>query len=206
MAKDSKQTDTSLSAKLAKEFGRDPKKTTMLAVLLLVGVIFGLRMLKKQSPSSAEGGTLAGMEIFTGDSAPQGPTIPFRGFEDSHEPKDLDIESMNLEVTRDLFSFDASYFQRIPRAEPDPDGPDDTHVTRVPAVSEAERIATVNDQAGVLALQSTMASNRPVAMINGKVLGVGDRIEGFDIVHISTGRCVVEKDGVQVSLQMVRDK
>jgi hypothetical protein len=206
MPQDTKPTETSLSAKLAKEFGRDPKKTTILAVLLIVGVVFGLRTINKQSPSSAEAGGLGDMAIFSGESASAGPVVPFRDFASSEEPKDLNLASMNLEVTRDLFSFDASHFERIVKDDPVVDRPDETPDMQGPEVGESERIAAIHQLATELDLQSTMASDRPAAMINGKVLGVGDRINGFRIVQISTGQCVVEQDGVRISLQMTQEQ
>jgi hypothetical protein len=64
------------------------------------------------------------------------------------------------------------------------------------------RVAAVRAQARALSLQSTMLGTTPTALINGEVLKEGDQINDFSIKSITSGACVVAKDGVEVVLRM----
>ncbi len=47
-----------------------------------------------------------------------------------------------------------------------------------------------------------MLTPAPVALINGQVLRVGDRVGGFRVDRIAWDRCVISKDGVDVELRL----
>ena len=53
-----------------------------------------------------------------------------------------------------------------------------------------------------LVLQTTMISSNPTAIVNGRVMRIGDRILGFEVVEITPRACKVRKDGVTVILEM----
>ena len=47
-----------------------------------------------------------------------------------------------------------------------------------------------------------MIGGTPSAVINGRVMRVGDYIEGFKVIAIHPRSCDVKKRGVEVSLDM----
>jgi hypothetical protein len=56
-------------------------------------------------------------------------------------------------------------------------------------------------QAGKLDLQSTvMRDGAPQALVNGKLLGEGDMVDGFRIVRIGGRQIVVEREGVKIEV------
>ena len=62
-------------------------------------------------------------------------------------------------------------------------------------------LENVRERASKLELQTIVASNgATMAMVNGKLLGEGDEIEGFRVVRIEGTRVVVEREGVRVEL------
>jgi hypothetical protein len=70
---------------------------------------------------------------------------------------------------------------------------------------EMERQAVLK-QAKEMVLQSTMTSANPSAVINGRVLRLGEWLNGFQVVEISPRACKVEKRGVRVTLEMKLDE
>ncbi|MCL2641523.1 MAG: hypothetical protein FWD53_11805 [Phycisphaerales bacterium] len=63
----------------------------------------------------------------------------------------------------------------------------------------------IHQAAKKLVVKSTVvgsSNSRPVAVINGKILGVGDRINEFEIVSIKAREVAFKKDGVIVTVEM----
>jgi hypothetical protein len=60
----------------------------------------------------------------------------------------------------------------------------------------------IRQQGAALHLESTITGGRPIAIINGSVLGRDGVINGFRIVKVGSQTCVVEKDGVKLNLTM----
>jgi len=65
--------------------------------------------------------------------------------------------------------------------------------------AEAKAVAA---QARALTLQSTVVSATPTAIINGRVLRAGEWINGFQVTHITSHTCTLEKKGISVVLEM----
>jgi hypothetical protein len=202
MPQEKKQVETSASARLVKELTRDKKKTGTLAILIIVGLVFGVRMMKKDTPASAGAASLGEMEEF---SASTGSASVFTTPRQPNSAREIDIPLVHSELTRDLFSFDATNFEVIEKPLTTTDDPEVDTVSTEPPVQPDVQVV-VQQEAESLDLQSTMASDHPVAIINGQVLTVGEEVEGFVVVSISTGSCVVAKQGVSVSLWMGQDK
>lgn len=56
-------------------------------------------------------------------------------------------------------------------------------------------------------LSSTLvASGRRVAVVNGRVVGVGDRIDGARVVAIQAREVLLTNDGSRITLRLVGDK
>lgn len=60
-----------------------------------------------------------------------------------------------------------------------------------------------NNPPGALVLRGTLtAASDPLANISGVLLGVGERIGGFQLVSVGEREVVLEKDGVRKTLSM----
>ncbi len=64
------------------------------------------------------------------------------------------------------------------------------------------RTRAVQQAAMALRLQTTILGTPPRAMIDGQLLGPGETIKGFEIVEIQQREVVLQKDGIQVRLEM----
>jgi hypothetical protein len=99
-------------------------------------------------------------------------------------------------IKRDIFAANPKYFP--PVVKPDvashaaPSGMDDINAER----------AAIQAKALELALQSTVVSANPTAIIEGQVLHVGDWVNGFRVVEIGSRQCTLEKSGVKVTIEM----
>lgn len=197
-----------LQQRIAAEFRRDKKKSIALGLLLLVAVIMAIHLASEDSsPSRAR----AAAKAVVRPIRTEGPSTPAARESGTRARWLSKQESRSAEITRDIFAPNPAYFppEQKPRTEAKvvrepgkggatskPAGPP------VPDPKEVER--TVLAQAGSLEVQSTIASDDPTAIINGVVLRRGDWINGFRVVEITAGACVVAKKGVKVTLRMKR--
>ena len=60
----------------------------------------------------------------------------------------------------------------------------------------------MTEAARSLKLQTTIVGAHPRAVINGQLVGPGDKIAGFTVRRILDRKVIVEMDGVQVRLEM----
>ena len=204
MAQATKQeTPTTWQARLVEELTRDTKKTVILAVLVLVGVIFGVRTLSKSTPASAGAAPTGTPEELAMLMGGQGnPTdARLKSYDTPQEPR-VDIPKAEVVITRDMFAFDPSGFEVIETVVEPQD--EETPIV-VTDPDQVDAMKAVQAAAAELTLQSTMASDTPVALINGQVLSIGERIDGFTVTSISAESCVVAKQGVNVVLLMGGD-
>lgn len=75
------------------------------------------------------------------------------------------------------------------------------------AADTGRRHANPENQISSLRLESTLISDhRRLAIINGKVLAIGDLIKGARIKDITAYKVVLEMKGRLVSLKLVEDK
>jgi len=183
--------------RLKEELSRNKKQTALLGVLLAVGLFIGVKTLKKK-PAAATAQAIVPVQMAEQDAIPM-PT-PLGGElrnERSEAARDKYIKQMSHEIDRDLFRFRRELY---PLVKPPDDVPVVPEVSDGPAGPAVEEI--VNSRAAELSLQSTIDSDTPTAVINGQVLGVGDILDGFKVVEIGAGLCVVEQAGVQVRLEI----
>ena len=193
----------SLTQRVMAELRADKKKAAILALLALVALFLGGRLIFKSAgpselgPAAAEGSP-PGAQAGAGSSAPglaplKKPDVPAdRPLKWNHE------RPTDGSVLRDLFVGDLRSYVRI---EPDSvKKPDSPGQAPVPDMVEIEK--AVRAQAKALTLQSTMIGPNSSAVINGQVLRVGQHIAGFRIVGIHPRSCDVEKKGVEVRLAM----
>jgi len=188
-------------ARIQREIRRDPKKAWVLGTLLvLLGGICAWEVVSRIGPATAGAATPRPAGVAERADAPDpqdGDVSPWGGATPATGPALSAPASRS--VDRDLFTPNPVYF---PPHRPGKavakvlnDGP--TSEER-----EKARRRDVQAQAQSLALQSTVIGAEPTAIVNGRVLRAGEWINAFRVVEITTYRCVVEKDGVQVALEL----
>lgn len=194
-----KQTSNTIGwrTRLQAELRRDKKKTTTLILLVVVaGAVGGKFIVGQLIPAKASGGVQASAEIVESDnsSTDNNSLIPVNFEIDSKIP-----QGHQAKVTRDIFYFDKQLFPLTKGKGLEGDW-GDAASGGIAALARKE-----------LHLQSTIVGPSPVAIINGQVIRVGQKIrvgqspesyEYFEVVEVTRNSCVVKKDGVLVKLQM----
>jgi len=193
-----------LKDRLLTQIRRDPTKTSILGVLTLVLLIVGVREVAKRvgSPKSGSAATARMLERRGGPSlrkaVPEpGQTASLEGPRDGSDTSTADMS--RLPVDRDIFTPKEAYF---PTGQLDKAGKVvAATIVDANARKEAEK-RQVQAQAQSLSLQSTVVGSVSTAIINGRVLHVGDWINDFQIVEITSRYCQLEKSGIRVMLEM----
>ncbi len=194
-------------ANLGEDLRRDKKKAVILAVLAVVAVGVGGRLLlQKESPAGAGGATATAGRSGQPDQTPAPPSTASKT---AQAVRDEYIHEMERQVTRDIFSLDLDLYTLIELPKPKHAVKSTTAKPVKPARTREE---IVRAQAKLLSLQMTIVSDTPTAIINGQVLAVGDMVKvntgddtrplRFRVIEITSHACVVAKDGLEVELRM----
>jgi len=190
--------------RLLTEMRRDPKKASILGVLALVLLIIGGREVAKRV-GLPKTGSAATAQI-KGQSG--GPSLQESGVTTEtagnvqdgvsglHTPNE---DMPELPVDRDIFTPKETYFP-IERAKK-PVQTVSATVVDPNARKEAVK-REIQAQAQSLSLQSTVVGSVSTAIVNGRVLHVGDWINDFQVVKITSRYCQLEKSGIRVMLEM----
>ena len=180
--------------RLMVELRRDKKKTTLMAVLLVVAMfLVGRITVRSGGPQRVMGATLQN-GISTTSASRAIPAPP--GERDSGwAKKTRPGKSVERKFERDIFTPDWEMFSPSSESQDDP-----IPFEAVDEENELTKARTILLEAEELTLQSTVQSDRPTAVINGTLLRVGGRIEEFKVVAIRADACDVKKNGVEVTL------
>jgi hypothetical protein len=201
---------------------RDPKKSALLAGLMLMGAVIGFRQFGGGStPAKARAGTPAPAPLVelaekTANSREAGNSI----LELSQRVSQW-LGSPIKALDRNLFETKLEYFQRL-----DSSVSDRTVVVADETFWEqlAKSLASQADQkrqkqirsenlqlaASSLKLQTTIMGSVPKALIDGRMVRAGDLVEtktsslsiSFHVSQIEARRIVIEHDGVKIELRM----
>ncbi|MBI1335680.1 MAG: hypothetical protein GC164_01810 [Phycisphaera sp.] len=176
--------------KLVRQLTADKKKLSMMVGLLCVGMLLWGRLLLKQVPRTALAvPKTAASAVVNPDPIDAGSATVKRVVVDVTIPAD---------PGRDLFAWDPTRYPKVldnqAVAEAGKLGPQ-----RTDEVREADMQAQAKKS---LTLQSTVLGARPWALINGKVLLVGQEIEGFKLIEVLARGVIVEKESLRVQLEM----
>lgn len=187
-------------ARLKAELMSDRRKTAVLGVLAAVALVLTMRLLLgRHIPKRAiarPGATAAsrspsGGQRTAGAEATAQSALPER------------LVEVDTRIERDLFRVDAEAYPLLPEPARMTAGP-----AVSPAVDEALRLREdIRKKAAKLVLQSTVDGPRPTAIINGRVVALGERILGheeFVVQSIAGGTCVVTCQDVAVRLEIKR--
>ncbi len=202
---------------LVAELLRDKKKTAILSVLVVVGVIMAVRLIGKDSPATAQAQAI----IPAAASPAVDVTLPkpedvLKSIEDrKKDPDKVRVFKRDLfRVNEDLYTLLASPVAAQPAPTTQKAGP-----TFDPVAERKARAERVEQQAKFLCLQITIVSDNPTAIINGDPFGIGDTVTAvvkdsqggeskaeFKVARIGAKVCTVVRDGVSVELRMREDK
>ncbi len=194
--------------RLSRNLNHQKKNTVILAVLAIIAVIVGARLLiKRANPAGADGATTPVLQQVELDLTVD---LPAAAAKTGQAARDDYIRKMERRVTKDIFAVDLARYVPIDLPEPDKSGkPTPTTGPITPARTRHEIVVA---QAKLLCLQITIVSDTPTAIINGQVLGVGDIVIvenedaknrlRFRVIRITSHACIVAKDGVAVELRM----
>jgi len=191
-----------LMGRLKAEFLHDKRKTSALAVSFLLMCILAFQALHKPAPSSAGASQPTGevSKPMQADGAPAGPASRA-----SEQPEDQ-LPAANLTVqsgkaiTRDLFAIDVDAFPPKQQAAPASVVADAAPTGGQNQDQTQERV--IQAQARALVIQSTVVSDDPIAIINGRVLRIGDWVNGFQVKSITAQGCALQKGDTRVFLEM----
>jgi len=202
---------------IKRDFTRHRKKTAVLGVLALLMCVLIVKAVFDMRPQVAVAlpSTTNNPVAEAGDDTEVEAVVdPGERIRQSQELWKVLREKRGLDSVN-AFRFDASYFPVDPsrrlQAETDHVAtPDLTPTTKVSTeeIEQAARIRDIHEQARGLIVRSTVVGNatsKPVAVINDRVLSVGDCISGFKITSIQARKVEFEKDGIPVAINMAED-
>jgi hypothetical protein len=189
-----------LQTRFRAELRRAPTRAAVLGVLVVVFLIVGVSQVAKHVgwPKRSSAAARPGAAV-PAPSKPTGGTAKAARPESTGSLSEL-IGPARPRVSRDIFTPDETYFP-IKTKDPAAAAPKAPKVLDPNAVAEAKRRET-EARARALVLQTTVVGEFPTAMINGRVLRIGDAISGFKIVEISSRSCQLERNGIRVLLEM----
>ena len=199
--------------KLKRDFAKHKAKAIVLGILTLVMAVFVVKGVFEMAPRAAT----AGLQV--GSTTVMEPPVIGAMQQDTEarirqgsELWRVLREQRGVQPT-EAFSFDAAYFTPDPSrriaAVPDPDTHVDSHPVTPVTNEEAERrikIAAIREQARALSVKSTVVGGmKPIAVINDRILSVGDRVLGFEIIAIRAREVEFKKDDVTLAVKMADD-
>ena len=193
--------------RLKAEIRQDKKKTSILAILLIVAGVVGGRLVVTRGPAKTASATNSPSVSKANVSDVGKNTGAAQAFNTRALRPHVDPASMDDTINRDLFQPDIRYFpvsgkggER--RTSSRPEQPSKIDAEEQERQNRTEHLNSIRAQAEELSLTSTMLGKTPTALINGQVLREGDSIRGFVLKAIASDYCVVVMDGVDVKLRL----
>jgi len=191
---------SSWKARLTAELAHDKRKSIVLGVLFVVAVLIVLRLAAGQAARPRPRAALGANTPAAYDPNTNSEDVPSPRLADDASAAGTEggPPSPAPLITRDIF---------LPALELFP--PERTSSTAkltggasAQMDSETKRRAILA-QAQALSLQSTIISDAPMAIINGRVVRIGGKMNEFEVIEITAHACTVTKDGVKVTLEII---
>lgn len=195
----SRPSGQSWKERIVAELTRDKRKTAVLAVLFLAAaIVIGRLVLKQTSSAPAQAAARTAVPAAAPAARPPVPARPAKPAKPAPGPEKKvarPVAMVDITLDRDIFCPNPEYF-------PLHQGKSGTVLPTTGPSKKEDHQRIVAAQAKSLDLQSTIGGDSGAAIINGRVLRVGDWISGFKLVAIRSGACVLAKDGVDVELAL----
>jgi hypothetical protein len=212
-----------LADTLVRQAKADPKKATTLAVLVTVMAVMWYRVMSGGAggPSSASAyqvpGAFGASTAF--GAAPGTPTSadaaarPTRSAAAIAALQEWALRRPIAPLSRNLFVVNYDLFPtdgarppetavRVDRGDGFWDQLAKSMAARADQIKEHRaRVETLRAEAARLKVQSTLMGASPKALVNGRLVGVGDVVASFRVTRIEARRIVVEREGIKFGLR-----
>jgi hypothetical protein len=195
-----------LAAQIKAALRRDPRRSGLLAILLLIlAALWGKMFVGGNAPLEATASSLTPAQQISADTKSSQPISQSKGARTLTQWAKIP----SAELDRNLFSVPFEYYSQDP-AHP----PKSKHTEQVQAKSSATEADLLRERqnlaenlrkaAASLTLEGTVLGANPRAWVNGLLVGIGQPIgdTGFRIARIESRRVFIERDGVQIELSM----
>ncbi len=185
--------------RLVLELQRDKKKTAiMMALGLVAAVMAGRLIVGRLGPAKAS----ASQQIVATAQIAMPTSLDGMAGDAAHEQanrRDEYINRITPGITRDLFHYSPETFPLTDREKVEvgipkgatPKPVDDKAIQK--KVNELLR-ARARSLAGGLKLQSTIIGSSPMAIINGRLLRIGQKIADFTVMSVTNRKCTLETE------------
>ena len=169
------------------------KVAALIVAVTVLGVVAGRIIVRQAGPANVradETATVNAGQSGAGTDAP--PT---------HSTRQADPAGRwaKAKITRDIFRINEALL-------PPDDGNGATPMIDNAGADGSEefqqRMRRIRAEEADLVLQSTIVGTSPTAIINDRVVRVGETIGGFRVIEVTARNCVVEKNEVKVRLYM----
>ena len=205
---------------LVRQAKADPRKATALAVLVTVLAVMWYRVMTGAGPSSASAyqvaaGLGASTAFAAGPGTPTGadPARPTRSAAATAALQEWALRRPIAPLSRNLFVVNYDLFPtdgaRPPEVAIHVDRGDGfwdqlakSMAARADQIKEHRaRVETLRAEAATLKVQSTLMGASPKALVNGRLVGIGDVVASFRVTRIEARRIVVEREGITFALR-----
>jgi len=193
------------------ELLRDKKRSAILIVLLVVALILGIRLaIKQMSPAEATADVKPSAVSAGAALSPDASGVAEVGALSVRQKPIASLDAPKSRAERDQSPIVRDIFLPNPKLFPPVGKKDRVGSAGVDGGGEVTELHArrlrIQKEAGALHLESTIEGTVRIAIINGRVLAVGDRIKGFSVVQVRSGTCTVEKEGISLALKLTMDK
>lgn len=187
--------------RLRADLAADKKKTGVMLVLFCAVLLVGGRMLiRREGPQRAAATTIQPKPVLPAEPASDNASADMDA-----ETWEAHLASLDTTVRRDLFAVRYEAFERIePVRDESVEKSREEQADDAAVLARQRLVEDLTRRAAALTLQSTMPGSTPSAIINGQVAGEGSVIDGFTVVRIGRGECVVGQSGVEIQLRMAK--
>lgn len=194
---------------LVRQAKGDPKKATVLAVLVVVMLFLWVRALGGGSsgPSTASanvGAARAGTDLPVLGTKANNRAGSLQAFVEWSRPTVTPLSRNLFAVNYDFFPQDGSKPQGL--RGPNGNGFWDQVAKSMTVRADQKRerevlLENLRLQAAQMKVQSILMGASPKALINGELVGVGSVVASFRVSRIEARRIVVEREGIKLELR-----
>ncbi len=189
----------------------NPQKASLLAALLVILAVMGIRVALRSGPNMASAGAGDGSERSA--SARVNKALDNNLLEQGGAPVSI-LRSGPLE--RNVFTFDEDHFPSPPPPVQEDRGNSGKSGSKPPEsqtekelTPEEKRERLVREAKRAFTLQSTLVGAKPIAVIqthgsggrDRQMLSVGQELRGFVLREVLAHAIVVEKDGIRIEIR-----
>lgn len=173
--------------KTKKQLLADKKKTGAMLALLAIGLLLWGRLLLKDVPKTA-----------TAVPKREASSSADDAIEIVRDPTPRVVVDWPEKLPRDLFAVDASRYRRT--VKQDTDGVEEKSPRSL--TDKDRKNEALRRRGQGLTLQSVTTGGEPRAMINGRLMKIGQRVDGFELLEIHERSVVLQMRDVKLRLGM----